>query len=37
MTTIFFDVDGTLVRWPGEYGPIVREAVERTVGTAEEA
>ena len=34
---MFFDVDGTLVRWPGEYGPIVREAVERTVGTAEEA
>ena len=34
---MFFDVDGTLVQWPGEYGPIVREAVERTVGTTEEA
>jgi len=32
MTAIFFDVDGTLVRWPGEYGPILERAVERVAG-----
>lgn len=29
MAAIFFDVDGTLVRWTGDYGEIVTEAFER--------
>lgn len=36
MTAIFFDVDGTLVRWEGEYEAILRTAVERSVGAVEE-
>lgn len=33
MTAIFFDVDGTLVRWPEEYRPILAGAIEREAGT----
>jgi putative hydrolase of the HAD superfamily len=33
MTAIFFDVDGTLVRWPDEYRPILAGAIEREAGT----
>ncbi|WP_123539040.1 HAD family hydrolase [Halosimplex salinum] len=29
MAAIFFDVDGTLVRWPGDYGDILADAFER--------
>jgi|GEM_PF-912245 len=36
MTAIFFDVDGTLVRWPGEYDAILERAVERVVGRVED-
>lgn len=31
MTAIFFDVDGTLVRWPGAYGAILEETFERVL------
>lgn len=37
MTAIFFDVDGTLVRWPGAYDAIPERAFERVVGRVEEA
>lgn len=37
MAAIFFDVDGTLVRWDRDYHSIVREALERAVGEADEA
>jgi len=36
MTAIFFDVDGTLVRWHGEYGAILERAVEQVVGRVED-
>ena len=36
MTAIFFDVDGTLVRWPGAYDAILERAVERVVGRVED-
>jgi len=36
MTAIFFDVDGTLVRWPGKYGHIPERALERVVGRVED-
>ena len=36
MTAIFFDVDGTLVRWDGEYGAILERAVERVLGRADD-
>jgi FMN phosphatase YigB (HAD superfamily) len=36
MTAIFFDVDGTLVRWPGEYDAILERAVKRVVGRVED-
>ncbi|MEF8853313.1 MAG: HAD family hydrolase [Haloarculaceae archaeon] len=32
MTAIFFDVDGTLVRWPGAYGAVLERAFRRVVG-----
>lgn len=35
MTAVFFDVDGTLVRWEGEYRAILEQAVERAVGRVE--
>jgi len=33
MAAVFFDVDGTLVRWRGEYGDIVADAAERVAVT----
>jgi len=36
MTAIFFDVDGTLVQWSGEYDAILERAVERVVGRVED-
>lgn len=36
MTAIFFDVDGTLVRWSGEYDAILERAVERVAGRVED-
>ena len=37
MTAIFFDVDGTLVRWQGAYDAILERAVERVIGRVDEA
>jgi len=37
MAAIFFDVDGTLVRWRGDYGDVLADAFERAAGTAREA
>ncbi|ELZ22757.1 haloacid dehalogenase superfamily enzyme, subfamily IA [Halosimplex carlsbadense 2-9-1] len=32
MAAIFFDVDGTLVRWRGDYGDVLADAFERAAG-----
>ncbi|QLH81856.1 HAD family hydrolase [Halosimplex pelagicum] len=33
MAAIFFDVDGTLVRWRGDYADVLTDAFERAAGT----
>ena len=37
MAAVFFDVDGTLVRWTEGYGQVLETAVERVLGRADEA
>ena len=37
MAAVFFDVDGTLVRWRGDYADVLTDAFERAAGTSREA
>jgi len=37
MAAVFFDVDGTLVRWTDGYGAVLETAVKRELGRADSA
>ncbi|QLH77818.1 HAD family hydrolase [Halosimplex rubrum] len=37
MAAVFFDVDGTIVRWRGDYADVLADAFDRAAGTHREA
>ncbi|WP_436909417.1 HAD family hydrolase [Halosimplex marinum] len=37
MAAVFFDVDGTLVRWRGDYADVLADAFERAAGESRDA